>query len=143
MNRFRFDLRSKKSFFVGALLCICACECEGRSVATRKPQGLSIAQWGERLFKQQQCATCHSLDGRVCAGGPLNDLAGTERTLTDGRLVTFDADYIRESIRDPMAKVVKGKLPQMPAIYAACLNDAQLEALVAFILSANTKKVRH
>lgn len=43
-----------------------------------------------------------------------------------------DEEYLRESIRNPNAKVVQGFAPIMPQF---SLSDAQIEALIAYIKS--------
>jgi cytochrome c oxidase subunit 2 len=52
--------------------------------------------------------------------------------LTDGRIVSADDLYLRESITAPLAAVVDGFSPTMPG-YAGLLSDADLEKLVAYL----------
>ena len=54
--------------------------------------------------------------------------------LADGRTTTATAEYLRESILDPGAKVVATYPPSMPG-YRGQLTDAQLGALVQYIES--------
>ena len=54
--------------------------------------------------------------------------------LEDGRIVTADENYIRESILDPGAKVVKGFKPIMPT-FQGLVSEEQLNALVAYVKS--------
>lgn len=58
-------------------------------------------------------------------------LWGSERELTDGDVVVADAEYVRESIVEPGAKIVEGYLPGMASY--AWLGDEEIDALVAYI----------
>lgn len=93
---------------------------------------LTPAQRGAKLFAKSACNTCHSTDGKPGAGPTLKGLFGREETLADGRVVKVDEAYVKESILDPAAKVVKGFQPVMP-VFRGQLDDKQVEALVAFI----------
>jgi len=88
---------------------------------------------GQSLFAQFGCATCHRSDtqGR---GPSLAGLYNNPVLLEDGRTVVADENYIRESILQPGAKVVKGFKPIMPT-FQGQLNDEQLNALVAYVKS--------
>ena len=54
--------------------------------------------------------------------------------LEDGRIVTADENYIRESILDPGAKIVSGFKPIMP-VFQGLVSEEQLNALVAYVKS--------
>jgi cytochrome c oxidase subunit 2 len=54
--------------------------------------------------------------------------------LTDGTTVDVDANYLRESILNPQAKVVRGFQPVMPT-FRGSLNDRQIDALIAYMQS--------
>jgi cytochrome c oxidase subunit 2 len=54
--------------------------------------------------------------------------------LEDGRTVTADENYIRESILQPAAKIVNGYKPIMPT-FQGQISDEQLNALVAYVKS--------
>ncbi|HWT78282.1 MAG TPA: cytochrome c, partial [Candidatus Methylomirabilis sp.] len=90
---------------------------------------------GEKLFSELGCVTCHRSDtqGR---GPNLAGVFGKSVLLEDGRTVTADEDYVRESILDPAAKVVKGFKPVMPT-FQGQVSDEQLNALVAYVKSLN------
>ena len=59
---------------------------------------------------------------------------GKNETLIDGSSVLVDEAYLRESIVNPNAKVVKGYAPIMPP---AQLTDDQLDALMAYLKSTS------
>jgi cytochrome c oxidase subunit 2 len=95
----------------------------------------SMASNGQNLFLQLGCATCHRSDtqGR---GPNLAGLFGSPVQLEDGRVVTADENYVRESILTPGAKIVSGFKPIMPA-FQGLVSEEQLNALVAYVKSLN------
>ena len=52
----------------------------------------------------------------------------------DGRVVTADENYVRESILTPGAKIVSGFKPIMP-VFQGLVSEEQLNALVAYVKS--------
>jgi cytochrome c oxidase subunit 2 len=93
----------------------------------------TFASAGERLFNQLACSNCHRSDGRG-RGPSLNGLFGQTVTLANGRTVTVDEAYIRESIFSPQAKVVAGYEPIMPT-FTGLITEEQLLQLIAYIKS--------
>ncbi|MBL9144967.1 MAG: c-type cytochrome [Verrucomicrobiaceae bacterium] len=95
---------------------------------------------GKRLYEMMGCMACHSIDGTTYAkvGPSWKGLFGTERVLSKGGVkATADEAYLKESIQNPPAKVVKGyeKLDAGMPIYAGVLNDSQIDSLILFIKS--------
>jgi len=88
---------------------------------------------GERIFAELGCATCHRTDSQG-RGPNLLGVFGKPVQLEDGRIVTVDENYVRESILDPGAKVVKGFKPIMPT-FQGLVSEEQLNALVAYVKS--------
>lgn len=99
-----------------------------------KPEDMAPAEWGEQLAQEYACATCHSTDGSKMTGPTWKGIFGHEVELTDGSTVTVDENYIRESILDPNAKVVKG-FPSVMNTYQGQLNDDQISAIIEYIKS--------
>jgi len=94
---------------------------------------MPLPQLGERLYTQQGCNACHSLDGSRMVGPTWEDLYGkTGHQMADGSTVTADANYLREAILNPGAKIVEGYSNVMPASYTS-LTERQLSALIAFM----------
>jgi cytochrome c oxidase subunit 2 len=52
--------------------------------------------------------------------------------LADGRKVVADENYIRESILQPQAKIVKGFQPVMPS-FQGQLTEEQISDIIEFI----------
>jgi cytochrome c oxidase subunit II len=93
----------------------------------------SLAQSGQTLFQQLGCSTCHRFD--VQGRGPnLVGVFGKPVQLEDGRNLTADENYVRESILNPAAKVVSGFKPIMPS-FQGQVSEEQLNELVAYVKS--------
>jgi cytochrome c2 len=96
---------------------------------------------GERLYQMFGCMACHSTDGTLVGkvGPSWKGLFGSERDIAKGTKGKVKADeaYLRESILNPSAKVVKGfeKFDTGMPIYAGILNDSQIESLILYIKS--------
>ena len=95
---------------------------------------------GLRLYQMIGCMACHSTDGSTIGkvGPSWKGLFGTKRELgKGGKSALADEAYIRESITNPSAKVVKGfeKFDTGMPIYAGILNESQIESLVLYIKS--------
>jgi cytochrome c oxidase subunit 2 len=93
----------------------------------------SMASIGERMFQQLGCSSCHwsNQQGR-CPN--LSGVYGSSVLLKDGRTVTANDSYIRESIIEPTAKVVAGFEPIMPT-YQGQISEEGLLQLIAYIKS--------
>lgn len=89
---------------------------------------------GRKLYEINGCTQCHSLDGTRRTGPSFKGIFGHEVGLADGSTVVVDLEYIRESILQPRAKVVKGFEPVMPP-FAGRISDREIEAIAAFIES--------
>lgn len=95
----------------------------------------SLAANGQTIFEQLGCSTCHRSD--VQGRGPnLAGVFGKKVQLEDGRTVTADENYVRESILVPGAKVVSGFKPIMP-VFQGLVSEEQMTALVEYIKSLN------
>ena len=106
-------------------------------------QGGSLAEAGEKLFQSLACANCHRSDA-AGKGPALDDLFGSVVQLQGGQTVTADAEYIRESILNPQAKIVTGfPKPQMPAsmpTFQGLVTEEQLLQLIEYIKSLKTRQ---
>jgi cytochrome c oxidase subunit 2 len=89
---------------------------------------------GKALMEKHGCLGCHSLDGSPGIGPTLKGLFGSQvKVSRDGKPLTVTADkaFLLESIREPLATVVEGFQPIMPANPA--LSGEDLEEIVEFI----------
>lgn len=91
---------------------------------------------GVELFHRLQCNTCHSVDRSTPAStGPnLYGLYGSKVTVQNGKTVTADEAYLRESILQANAKVVDGYMPVMPS-YESQLTKEEVNKLVVYMKS--------
>ena len=94
---------------------------------------------GAKVYLAIGCAACHSVDGSSNgrSGPTWKGLAGSKRKLITGQSVEVTTEYLRESILDPTAKVVKGYNPRdvgMPS-YRGILPDSDIESLILYIQS--------
>ena len=105
-------------------LCVLAVAAVVLSVAsTASAQG--AAEKGAAVYTAQKCATCHILDGKGMAKGPL-DGVGSKLT----------ADEIRAWIVTPAEMTKKTNATRKPPMRAyASLPKEDLDALVAFLAS--------
>lgn len=94
----------------------------------------SPVERGKALFESSGCLGCHSVDGSPKVGPTLKGVFGRQVQLADGRTVTADEEYLRESIAEPGQDVVKGFQPIMPP-YQATLKGDDLAALIAYLKS--------
>ncbi len=88
---------------------------------------------GEALFTQLGCSGCHGPANSALAP-TLHGIYGKPVQLEGGQMVTADDAYIRESILDPKAKVVKGFQPVMPS-FQGRVTDEQINQIIAYIKS--------
>ena len=96
------------------------------------PPGKSPAEWGEMLFNQYACGTCHAVEKGVTKQGPSwVGIWGREENLEDGSKIKVDENYIAESIREPNAKRVAGYNGIVMPAFA--LNDDQVSALIEYM----------
>ena len=99
---------------------------------------VSAASARGKLFADLACNTCHRADtqGR---GPALEGLFGRTVALQDGRAITADEAYIRESILTPSAKITAGFQPIMPT-FQGLVTEEQLLELIEYIKSLPAKK---
>lgn len=103
------------------------------SATAPKKKAASGAGLGAKLVKTNGCVACHSMDGSKLVGPSFKGLYGKEHVvLEDGKEVTVvaDDDYIRHSITNPNAQVVKGYGALMPA---QNLKDDEIDAVISYL----------
>ena len=94
----------------------------------------SPEEWGKIQWEQKGCQSCHNIDGTKSKGPSWKGIWGKMEKLNDGKEVLVNADYVRESMMQPQAKIVAGFEPIMPT-FQGLLRENEIRGLVAFIKS--------
>ncbi|MBA5687705.1 cytochrome c oxidase subunit II [Rugamonas apoptosis] len=94
--------------------------------------GVDPGHQGRLLAQARGCVACHSADGSAGVGPSWKGLYGRLETMDDGKTVKADEAYLKQSITDPRARLVKGYPPVMPQQQ---FSGADLDALLAYIKS--------
>jgi len=90
---------------------------------------------GIQLFQEKGCRACHSIDGTSLVGPTVKGLFGkTVTVITDGkeRQVVADETYLRKSLLEPNADLVKGFPPIMPS-QKGLITDEELEGIITYM----------
>lgn len=110
---------------VAAVLLIAAC-------APEAPAAEPVAR-GRQVYRALDCGSCHEPNLFGIRGGPplehAGTIAGTRREGLDA------AGYLRESLEDPGAYLVRGYADAMPRGLTRRLSAADADALIAYLLS--------
>ncbi|MBA5638789.1 cytochrome c oxidase subunit II [Duganella sp. LX20W] len=104
----------------------------GGGTATPAAAAVDPVHQGRLLAQSRGCVACHSADGSAGVGPSWKGLYGRMETMTDSATVKVDEAYLKQSITDPKARVVRGFAPVMPQQQ---FSDADLDALLAYIKS--------
>ncbi len=94
--------------------------------------GAPSAEQGKKIYEAKACAVCHSLDGSEGNGPSWKGKYGNKEEVTTGENVLIDDNYIRESIYEPNAKIVKGYAPVMPS-FKGQLTENQIQSIIEFM----------
>lgn len=94
----------------------------------------SLAEQGKALVEKSGCLGCHAVEGKEKVGPNFGGIYGRKVLLADGTSLTADEEYLRESILDPNARVVKGYPPVMPT-YKGSLPAGDVAAVIAYLKS--------
>ncbi|MFQ5595701.1 MAG: c-type cytochrome [Anaerolineae bacterium] len=105
--------------------------------------GPEVIAMGEELFTSQGCVGCHTIEGvsQGAVGPDLTDIGDEAEERAQEAGVVDAATYVREAIVDPNAFVAPecptGPCPPgvMPQNFGAALSEAQVDALVHYLLA--------
>jgi len=100
--------------------------------ACKKADSLVGPERGKQLFTKQGCDACHTVDGTPKIAPSWKGLFGKMETMADGSSQKVDENYLRESMMDPAAKVVKGFAPSMPT-YQGKLSDKDVDGIIEYM----------
>jgi cytochrome c oxidase subunit 2 len=90
---------------------------------------------GLKLFEEKGCKACHSTDGSQLVGPTVKGLFGkTVMVLTEGkeRQVKADEVYLRKSLLEPNADIVKGFPPIMPS-QKGLLTERETNEIIQYL----------
>jgi cytochrome c oxidase subunit 2 len=85
---------------------------------------------GRLIAQSRGCVACHSVDGTPGVGPSWKGLYGKVENLEGGGTAKADDAYLKHSITDPKAQIVKGFPPVMPP---SQMSEEELTALVDYI----------
>ena len=97
---------------------------------------------GLAIMKLQGCLACHSSDGSKIVGPTYLNLFGRHQVvIRNGAEVTItvDEEYIKRSIFDPNAEIVKGYPKGLMQSYKGKVSDADLTKIIEYLKSLNEK----
>jgi len=95
------------------------------------PRQPGMAARGYELYRRYGCSGCHDPGSSVHAPD-LTGLLGRRVHLADGRALTADEPYIRDSILLPTKDVVAGYAPIMPS-FAGQIGEEDILAIIEYI----------
>ncbi len=107
-----------------------AARAAGGAPGAVSPGAADPGKQGRLVAQAHGCAACHSVDGSAGVGPSWKGLYGRTETMSDGSAVKADEAYLRQSVTDPQARIVKGYPPVMPA---QPLSESELAAVVEYI----------
>jgi cytochrome c oxidase subunit 2 len=97
---------------------------------------------GLTIMKFQGCMACHSSDGSKIVGPTYLNLFGKQEVvIRNGAEVTITADeeYIKRSIFDPNADIVKGYPKGLMQSYKGKISDTDIAKIIEYLKSLNEK----
>jgi cytochrome c oxidase subunit 2 len=98
-----------------------------------QPQGDDLAHQGEAVFRSLGCSGCHT-PGSTVHAPDLHGVYGHLVQLSDGRTVTADEAYLRDSILLPDKDIVAGFAAVMPS-FTGVAGEDQIAELLAYLKS--------
>lgn len=101
-----------------------------------KELGVSKDHPGLAILKQNACISCHSTDGSKIVGPSFKAIWGhKEIVIRNGEEVeiTVDRDYMRKSLNDPNADLVKGYAQGLMISYEKTVSEEQLDQIIEYI----------
>ncbi|WP_432799045.1 cytochrome c oxidase subunit II [Poriferisphaera sp. WC338] len=106
--------------------------------ASNPAAGLTLPQYGEKLYRRNGCNACHSINGSAIAnGGPtFKDLFGYPQSLKNGTTEIADDNFLYQAISQPNSHGIVGYQPIMPANR---LKQDEITAIIAYIKSLSDK----
>lgn len=106
----------------------------------KRPDKQEILTKGSELFTKYGCAVCHSLEGKVIYGPPLDGIYMKKlKVVRNGKEfeVVADREYLKKAISEPRyEKVLEYRNKEMPL---ANFSNEETEMLVDYLIVLNEK----
>jgi cytochrome c oxidase subunit 2 len=100
----------------------------------------SLADQGWEVLRRNGCNACHSSDGSKLIGPSYLGAWGETVTVITGREereITADAEYIKRSIYEPNADVVKGFNKGLMLSYEGMVTEEEVELIIEYLKKLN------
>ena len=100
----------------------------------------SLADQGWEVLRKHGCNACHSTDGSKLVGPSYLGGWGTMRSVVSGREdreVAVDAAYVRRSIYEPNADVVRGFSKGLMLSYEEICSEKEIELIIEYLKALN------
>jgi cytochrome c551/c552 len=114
--------------------------CGGRTSKNQSDQ--DILKKGSELFSKYGCNICHTFDGSVLYGPPLNEIYMTEiMVIREGKekSIVADREYLKRAIVDPRyEKVLEYQNKEMPVTF---ISDEEADILTDYIIAMSEGKM--
>jgi len=91
---------------------------------------------GKQIMKNIGCFACHTVDGNKLVGPSFKGIYGHKATVITGgkeREITVDDEYIKKSIYDPNADVVKGFNKGLMLSYTGQLSEDDVKQITEYL----------
>jgi cytochrome c oxidase subunit 2 len=91
---------------------------------------------GKRIMTNIGCFACHSLDGSKLVGPSFKGIYGKEETVVtnrEERNIVVDDEYLKRSIYDPNADLVKGFNKGLMLSYQGQLTDTEIGQIIEYL----------
>lgn len=98
------------------------------------------ADMGYRVLVSNGCNACHASDGSKLVGPSYLGSWGTLRTVETGRIereVMMDEEYVKRSIYDPNADVVKGFNKGLMLPYEGLVSEEDIALIIEYLKTMN------
>jgi cytochrome c oxidase subunit II len=106
------------------------------AVVTATADGQKGPHPGAQIMRQYGCVACHTTDGTRLVGPSYKGLWGKEQVvIEDGKekTVTVDEEYIRTSIYEPNAQIVKGYDKNLMLSYKGQVTEEEMQHIIDYL----------
>jgi cytochrome c oxidase subunit 2 len=98
---------------------------------------------GRMLMDKKACFACHSIDGTKLVGPSYKGIFGHKITVESNgkeREIVVDEEYIKKSILEPEADIVKGFPKGTMVSYKTQLTEKEIDEIIEYIKTLSEDK---